>query len=59
MRFWKYIFGILILALATVVIAVSQIPDNNLHIIVCDVGLGDAILVSYKNIQILTDGGAG
>jgi competence protein ComEC len=40
-----------------VVIAISQLPDGNLHIIACDVGQGDAILVTYKNIQILTDGG--
>ncbi len=36
---------------------VFQLPDNNLHIIACDVGQGDAVLAVYKNIQILTDGG--
>jgi len=43
--------------LALIVIALFQLPDSNLHIIACDVGQGDAILVTYKNIQILTDGG--
>jgi competence protein ComEC len=38
-------------------LAIFQLPDGNLHIIACDVGQGDAILVTYKNIQILTDGG--
>ena len=53
----KYLFGTLILILVLLVITVFQIPDNNLYIIACDVGQGDAILVTYKNIQILTDGG--
>lgn len=38
-------------------VLVSEIPDNYLHIIACDVGQGDAVLVTYKKIQILTDGG--
>ena len=57
MRFWKYIFGVLLLTLSLLVIAILQIPDENLHIIACNVGQGDAILVTYKNTQILTDGG--
>jgi competence protein ComEC len=40
-----------------IVIAISQLPDGNLHIIACDVGQGDSLLVTYKNIQVLTDGG--
>jgi len=32
-------------------------PDKKLHIIACDVGQGDAILATYGNLQILTDGG--
>lgn len=57
MQIWKYIYGILILVLLLVTIALFQLPDNNLHIIACDVGQGDAILTVYKDIQILTDGG--
>lgn len=38
-------------------IVLLQLPDNNVHIITCDVGQGDSILVTYKNYQILTDGG--
>ena len=57
MRFWKYIFGVLLLVLSLLVIAIFQTPDENLHIIACNVGQGDAILVTYKNTQILTDGG--
>lgn len=57
MQIWKYIFGVIILALSLIVIAIIQIPDGNLHIIACNVGLGDAILVTYGKTQILTDGG--
>jgi competence protein ComEC len=57
MKHWKYIFGTLTLVLAMIVIAVSQLPDGNLHIIACNVGQGDAILITYGNTQILTDGG--
>ncbi len=59
MRLWKYIFTFLLLILSVLVIAILQLPDGNLHIIACDVGQGDAILVTYKNIEILTDGGPG
>lgn len=56
-RTYRYIIQLLVLVVFGVVIAITQLPDDNLHIIACDVGQGDAILVSYKNIQILTDGG--
>ncbi len=57
MKVWKYTFILLSLVLSLLFIAIFQVPDENLHIIACDVGQGDAILVVYKNIQILTDGG--
>lgn len=56
-KYWKYIFGFLLLAFSLVVIAIFQISDSNLHVIACNVGQGDAVLVTYKNTQILTDGG--
>jgi competence protein ComEC len=57
MKLWKYLFAFLLLTLAALILALVQIPDANLHIIACNVGQGDAILMTYKNIQILTDGG--
>jgi len=57
MRTWKYTFTLLFLILAAILLALSQVPDKNLHIIACDVGQGDAILISYGTTQILTDGG--
>jgi competence protein ComEC len=57
MKIWKYTLNLLILVLLLVLIAITQLPDDNLHIIACDVGQGDAILVTYRSTQILTDGG--
>lgn len=54
---WKYLFGVLVLTVVTVWLAVIVSPDNKLHLIACDVGQGDAILVTYRNTQILVDGG--
>lgn len=36
---------------------VAQSPDNCLHLVFCDVGQGDAVLISYQETQILIDGG--
>lgn len=58
-RTYHYIFQFLVLVAFVIAVAIFQLPDGNLHIIACDVGQGDAILIIYKNIQILTDGGPG
>jgi len=52
-------FGIKLLGLAagTVWLAILFIPDNKLHIIFCNVGQGDATLITYKTTQLLVDGG--
>ncbi len=57
MKIWKYLFGFLFLITILLWMVVYELPDNNLHLIACDVGQGDATLAVYKNIQILTDGG--
>ena len=54
---WRYIFIFLGLLISVIWLGIFSLPDDNLHLIACDVGQGDAILVTYKNIQILTDGG--
>lgn len=47
-----------ILALIAIVIWLAVFSvDSNLHIIACDVGQGDAILIQKGNNQILIDGG--
>jgi competence protein ComEC len=53
----NHIFYLYALVLVGIVIAFFQLPDNKLHIIACDVGQGDAVLIVYRDIQILTDGG--
>lgn len=57
LKLWKYIFGLL--AAAIILVGLSFIPllDNNLHLVFCDVGQGDAILVYKKSYQVLVDGG--
>ena len=57
MKIWKYTYSVLILTLSGIFLAIVQSPDKNLHIIACNVGQGDAILVTYGGTQILTDGG--
>jgi len=39
--------------------AIFHLPDNQLHLVFCDVGQGDAILISQGSNQILIDGGPG
>ncbi|EKE05000.1 MAG: hypothetical protein ACD_19C00426G0022 [uncultured bacterium] len=56
MVFRKNIIYLLILATLAVWLSVFSI-DNKLHIIACDVGQGDAILIQKNTTQILIDGG--
>ena len=53
------ILKLLILAAVTVWTAVGVMPDGKLHVVVCDVGQGDAILIIRGTSQILVDGGPG
>ena len=54
---FKYLLAALILCIGLVWAAVFQLPDNQLRLIFCNVGQGDAALIIYKNQQILIDGG--
>lgn len=47
------------LILALGILALFSLPDRNLHFIFCDVGQGDAALVTLGTSQILIDGGPG
>ena len=53
---YKY-FVTFSLVVATLGFVFFALPDGNLHIITCDVGQGDAILITNKSNQILIDGG--
>jgi competence protein ComEC len=48
---------LLLLILATVLLVTIQWPDDYTHVIFCDVGQGDAILISNGFWQALVDGG--
>jgi len=52
----KQIINVLVLITLLIWIAVFNI-DNSLHIVACDVGQGDAILIQKSTTQILIDGG--
>ena len=43
--------------IALIIIFYLTLPDNQAKVVVCDVGQGDAILATYKNIQLLIDVG--
>ena len=54
---WKWINRILVIILVGLVIVLWQSPKQRLEIVFCDVGQGDATLVSYGKLQMLVDGG--
>ena len=56
MVFRKNLIYFLVLIAISIWLAVFSI-DNNLHIVACDVGQGDAILIQKNTTQILIDGG--
>lgn len=49
--FWLSLFLILICWV------LFSLPDGKLHLIFCDVGQGDAILIVHRQTQVLIDGG--
>ncbi len=51
---WYYGAGLVV---GLTVLVVSQLPDENARIIVCDVGQGDGILITKGQNQVLVDGG--
>ncbi|HEX6977357.1 MAG TPA: hypothetical protein VF185_03300 [Patescibacteria group bacterium] len=53
----KYLYIFLVLLTAVVWLALLSTPDKNFHLISCDVGQGDSMLLTYKNFQVLIDGG--
>ncbi len=57
MKNWRIILVILILLCVTVWLAVFATSQPKLKIIACDVGQGDAILLTYGTVQVLNDGG--
>lgn len=53
----KLVLFFLILIAGLGYLILKQLPDNNLRLVFCDVGQGDAVLVIHGSRQILIDGG--
>ena len=53
----KKLNWILALAIGAVIFLILQWPDSRLHLIFCNVGQGDAILLEHGSYQILVDAG--
>ncbi|MBN1168343.1 MBL fold metallo-hydrolase [Candidatus Woesebacteria bacterium] len=54
---WKMFFLLGGLAAISIWLAIAVFPKRQLKVIACDVGQGDAILITYGSTQILSDGG--
>jgi len=52
-----YIFVSFAVGIGLFVGIVRSFPDQYAHVIACDVGQGDAIVLSYRSSQVLIDGG--
>ncbi|HUV43175.1 MAG TPA: ComEC/Rec2 family competence protein [Patescibacteria group bacterium] len=53
----KVILVSLVLIIGLIWSAILSLPDNQLHLVFCDVGQGDATLIYQGSNQILIDGG--
>jgi competence protein ComEC len=56
-RYYKYILGLLAVIAVFVWQVVFAFPDAKAHVVFCDVGQGDAILLYQGFTQVLIDGG--
>jgi beta-lactamase superfamily II metal-dependent hydrolase len=56
-RLAKVLIAVLIVLSAFSVLIVWQWPDRYLHIVICDVGQGDAIVLTQGFTQVVVDAG--
>jgi len=56
---WLYLISFLTVIAILSWLVVISLPKPNLRVIACDVGQGDAILITKADLQILVDGGPG
>ncbi len=54
---WLWLFCSLLVVIGFGMAVGLSWPDSNVHMVICDVGQGDAILISYGFQQTLIDGG--
>lgn len=53
----RWFIFLLVAGVVLVWSAAFWLPDDKLHVVACDVGQGDAILIWLKSTQVLVDGG--
>ncbi len=53
----KVVGAFFLICTALIFFVILQLSDAFVHIYFCDVGQGDSILITYKDTQILVDGG--
>ena len=53
----KYVFGAIVGSLVLLIGIVWQWPDGRVHLVACDVGQGDGILIWRGSAQVVVDGG--
>jgi competence protein ComEC len=56
-KYWFLLLTVLSLTAFLIWFSVINYPKETMSVIACDVGQGDSFLVTYKNFQILIDGG--
>lgn len=56
-NFWSYLFIFLVSVVVLVFVASFALFDDHLHLVFCDVGQGDTILIYRGSTQVLIDGG--
>jgi len=59
MRLQKILKEVLVISLIVLGWWWIEKPDGNLHVVFCDVGQGDAILIIKEDVQMLVDAGPG
>ncbi|OGY09974.1 MAG: hypothetical protein A2700_02005 [Candidatus Blackburnbacteria bacterium RIFCSPHIGHO2_01_FULL_44_64] len=54
---WKILFSTLSTASLLLLLSLLKLSDNRLHLVFCNVGQGDGILIYQKTTQVIVDGG--
>ena len=52
----KFYLAIIVIC-GAILFSFLKLPDKQLHVVFCDVGQGDAIIIKYRDLQAVIDGG--
>lgn len=53
----QLLLALVLVTIATLTVVIWQWPDQNIHLVMCDVGQGDAFLITHGFRQVLIDTG--